>query len=106
MTAQRIAELEQLVERLDRQLTEQRTQQRVLQTQLTNAVGNAQHWRKRFDMMKGGISASAIMFEPSSETAAGLLREATMRFVKPDALVKKLIETVVKDKLFSAVLDQ
>lgn len=106
MSFHRIHELEALVQKLDSQLTLCRQQYRLLQTETTVAQNNALHWKRRYEMVQGSKKANATIFELNPERSQGLLREATLRGVKPDQLAKKIVETVVKDKLFSAVLDQ
>lgn len=108
MTAtERIAELEQLVARLDRQLTELSARNRLQQTEIVTARNNANHWKKRFEMVQNNTpTASSIVFELSEENMEVLHREAVMRHMQPRILSRRLVETVVKDKLFGAVLDQ
>jgi len=100
MTAQRIQELEQLVHRLDAQLNLCREQTRNLKTEVTVASNNSKHWRRRFEMVRKA-SPYTLMLDLDPHIFAELHREATMRSQKPDQLAKKIVETVVKDKLFS-----
>lgn len=79
-----------------------------LEQALQVARTNAAHWRGRHDALQKNMPTAHqhIVLEPAHDTMLGLNREATLRHVKPAALAEQIVAMVVRDKLFTAVLDQ
>lgn len=78
-----------------------------LEIDLQVARTNANHWKGRFEKSQNRTpAANSIVFELSPDLHGALYREATLRYSKVDGFARKLIEAVVKDKLYKAVLDQ
>ena len=80
---------------------------RQLEVDLQVARTNANHWKARYERAVRVQKADCtVSFELPSETFTALFREATVRYLKPNAFAKRIVETVVQDKLYNAVLDQ
>lgn len=81
---------------------------RVLEESLRVAKQNATHWFGAYQQLSKGIDPTTpgLPLALPEIILSELTREATIRTLKPDVLARKIIEQVVADRLFAAVLDQ
>lgn len=78
-----------------------------LKKRLSIVEQNARDWENRYRTLKRSAPPpEALTIILSISSTVDLTREATIRKIRPEAFARLLLEQVVKDKLFVAILDQ